>query len=425
MKIAIIGTGIAGNVAAQALHRAHDITVYEAASHIGGHTHTHRIELDGEVQQIDTGFIVFNRRTYPNFVKLLAELGVASHDSSMSFSVRNEGSGLEYNGTSLNTLFAQRTNLLRPSFLRMVREILRFNREAPGLLDGDGDEIALGDYLAEHHYSRRFIDDYLIPMGAAIWSTDPQHMLAFPARFLVRFMHNHGMLTVNDRPVWRVVSGGSARYVEALVAPWRHRIRLNCAVSQVRRLADGVSVSAQGAPTARYDHVFFACHADQALGLLADPSPAEREILGALPFQRNEAVLHTDTSLLPRSRLAWAAWNSHVLPVAGQRVALTYNMNVLQGLTSRHTFCVTLNRSDAIDPARVLKRIAYDHPLFTPQGIAAQQRHHEISGVQRSHYCGAYWRYGFHEDGVISAQHAVQRFEQGHHDAQRDLSRVA
>lgn len=425
MKIAIIGTGIAGNVAAQALHRAHDITVYEAASHVGGHTHTHRIELDGEVQQIDTGFIVFNHRTYPNFVKLLAELGVASHDSSMSFSVRNEGSGLEYNGTSLNTLFAQRTNLLRPSFLRMVREILRFNREAPGLLEGDGDEIALGDYLAEHHYSRRFIDDYLIPMGAAIWSTDPQHMLAFPARFLVRFMHNHGMLTVNDRPVWRVVSGGSARYVEALVAPWRHRIRLNCAVTQVRRLADGVQISAQGAPTARFDHVFFACHADQALGLLADPSPAEREILGALPFQRNEAVLHTDTSLLPRSRLAWAAWNSHVLPVAGQRVALTYNMNVLQGLTSRHTFCVTLNHSDAIDPARVLKRIAYDHPLFTPQGIAAQRRHHEISGVHRTHYCGAYWRYGFHEDGVISAQHAVQRFEQGQHDAQRALSRVA
>jgi len=215
MKIAIIGTGIAGNVAAHLLHRAHEITVYEAAGHIGGHTHTHRIELDGEVQQIDTGFIVFNHRTYPNFVKLLAELGVASHDSAMSFSVRNEGSGLEYNGTSLNSLFAQRTNLLRPSFLRMVREILRFNREAPGLLDGDGDEIALGDYLAGNDYSRRFIDDYLIPMGAAIWSTDPQRMLGFPARFLVRFMHNHGMLTVDDRPVWRVISGGSADQIAA------------------------------------------------------------------------------------------------------------------------------------------------------------------------------------------------------------------
>ena len=425
MKIAIVGTGIAGNVVAHRLHRAHDITVYEAAGHIGGHTHTHRIELDGEVQQVDTGFIVFNHRTYPHFVKLLGELGVASHDSSMSFSVRNERSNLEYNGTTLNTLFAQRRNLVRPSFLRMVSEILRFNREAPQLLEGEGGEIALGDYLAEQHHSRRFIDDYLVPMGAAIWSTDPQRMLKFPARFFVRFMHNHGMLSVNDRPVWRVISGGSARYVERLVAPWRHRVRLNCAVTQVRRLNDGVLVSAHGMPTERFDQVFFACHADQALRLLADPSAAEREILGALPFQRNEAVLHTDTSLLPRRRLAWAAWNYHVLPDAGQRVALTYNMNILQGLNSRHTFCVTLNRSQAIDPRHVLMRLSYDHPMFTPAGVAAQQRHHEISGVRRTHYCGAYWRYGFHEDGVVSALTALQRFEQGAHHAQRDLPRVA
>ena len=425
MKIAIIGTGIAGNVAAHQLHRSHDITVYEAAGHVGGHTHTHRIELDGEVQHVDTGFIVFNRRTYPTFDDLLTQLGVGSHESSMSFSVRNEGSGLEYNGTSLNGLFAQRTNVLRPGFLRMLSEIARFNRAAPRLLEAGGAEIALGDYLAMHGYSRRFRDDYLVPMAAAIWSTDPVRMLGFPARFLVRFMHNHGMLTVNDRPTWRVISGGSARYVERLVAPWRERIRLNCAVRQVRRACDGVWVSAHGAPPARYDHVFFACHADEALRLLADPSPAEREILGALPFQPNEAVLHTDTALLPRRRRAWAAWNYHVLAEAGQRVALTYNMNLLQGLTSRHTFCVTLNRSDAIDPARVLKRIAYRHPVFTPQGVAAQRRHAEISGVGRTHYCGAYWRYGFHEDGVISALQALRHFEQGHHDAQRALSRVA
>jgi len=425
MKIAIIGTGIAGNVAALKLHRSHDITVYEAGGHVGGHTHTHGIELDGEVQHVDTGFIVFNHRTYPHFVQLLADLGVGSHDSAMSFSVRNEHSGLEYNGTSLNSLFAQRRNLVRPSFLRMVGDIVRFNREAPRLLDSEGSEISLGDYLAEHRYSRQFLSDYLIPMGAAIWSTDPQRMLGFPARFLVRFMHNHGMLSVNDRPTWRVVNGGSARYVERLVAPWRHRIRLNCAVTQVRRLNDGVWISAQDAPIERHDHVFFACHADEALRVLADPSRAEREILGALPFQRNQAVLHTDTSLLPRRRLAWAAWNYHVLPEQGQRVALTYNMNILQGLQSRHTFCVTLNRGDSIDPRRVLRRLTYDHPLFTPAGIAAQQRHHEISGVQRTHYCGAYWRYGFHEDGVVSALAAVQRFEETCHDAQRDLPRVA
>lgn len=425
MKIAIVGTGIAGNVAALKLHRSHDITVYEAGGHVGGHTHTHRIELAGEVQHVDTGFIVFNHRTYPHFIQLLTGLGVASHDSAMSFSVRNEHSGLEYNGTSLNSLFAQRRNLVRPSFLRMVGDIVRFNREAPRLLDTEGSEIALSDYLAEHRYSRQFLNDYLVPMGAAIWSTDPQRMLGFPARFLVRFMHNHGMLSVNDRPTWRVISGGSARYVERLVAPWRHRIRLNCAVTQVRRLRDAVWVSTQGGPIERYDHVFFACHADEALRMLADPSPAEREILGALPFQRNEAVLHTDTSLLPRHRLAWAAWNYHVLPEQGQRVALTYNMNILQGLNSRHTFCVTLNRSDSIDPRRVLRRLTYDHPLFTPAGIVAQQRHHEISGVHRTHYCGAYWRYGFHEDGVVSAMVAVQRFEETCHDAQRDLPRVA
>ena len=426
MRIAIIGTGIAGNVAAHALHRDHELTVYEAADHVGGHTHTHRIELEGEVQQIDTGFIVYNHRTYPQFTRLLGELGVASKESSMSFSVRDERSDLEYNGTSLNRLFAQRRNLVRPSFLRMVRDIVRFNREAPTLLDAAVGEITLGDYLVGQRYGAHFVDDYLVPMGAAIWSTDPQRMLAFPARFFVRFLHNHGMLTLNDRPLWRVVAGGSARYVERLVAPWRHRIRLNCAVTQVRRLADGVLVGAQGAPTERYDHVFLACHADQALRLLADPSPAEREILGALPFQGNEAVLHTDTSLLPRRRLAWAAWNSHVLPQHDQRVALTYNMNILQGLCSRHTFCVTLNRSDAIDPRRVLKRLTYHHPLFTPEGVAAQGRHDEISGVRRTHYCGAYWRFGFHEDGVASALQAVQRFEQGlHHHAQRALQRVA
>ena len=425
MRIAIIGSGIAGMTAAYRLNAAHDITVFEASDHFGGHTYTRDIEMAGQHYAVDMGFIVFNDRTYPHFVKLLADLDVASHESSMSFSVRNERSGLEYNGTSLNRLFAQRSNLLRPSFLRMVRDIVRFNGNAPKLLASDGDEITLGDYLAANEYSRHFVDDYLVPMGAAIWSTDPQRMLAFPARFLVRFMHNHGMLSVADRPVWRVITGGSARYVERLVAPWRHRVRLNCAATEVRRKRDGVWVTAGGAGAERYDHVFFACHADEALRLLADPWPAEREILGALPFQRNEAVLHTDTSLLPRRRLAWAAWNYHVLPEHRERVALTYNMNVLQGLRSRHTLCVTLNRADAIDPARVLKRITYHHPLFTPQGIAAQRRHHEISGVARTHYCGAYWRYGFHEDGVVSAQQAVRRFEQGHHDAQRDLPRVA
>ena len=423
MKIAIIGSGISGNVVAHRLHRNHDITVFEAADHCGGHTHTHTVERDGERHEIDTGFIVFNDRTYPNFIALLAELNVESQPSAMSFSVCNEASGLEYNGTTLNTLFAQRRNVLRPSFHRMIRDILRFNREAPALLE-TASHAGLGAYLAEHGYSREFIDDYLVPMGAAIWSTDPARMLEFPARYFVRFFHNHGMLSVNERPQWRAIRGGSARYVEKLVAPFRARIRLNTPVESVRRMPDRVLVKARGAEATRFDHVFFACHSDQALRLIADASELEREVLGAIAYQENEAVLHTDTSLLPRARRAWAAWNYHVLREHGTRVALTYNMNILQSLSSRHTFCVTLNRTQCIDPNKIVRRLVYHHPLYTPAGVAAQQRQREVNGVQRTYFCGAYWRFGFHEDGVVSAHNALQHFEESAY-AQRDLSRVA
>ena len=423
MKIAIIGSGIAGNVAAHRLYKEHEITVYEAGAHVGGHTHTHEIDSHGERYAIDTGFIVFNDWTYPNFIALLSELGVESQASVMSFSVRNEASGLEYNGTTINTLFAQRSNLLRPSFYRMLRDIVRFNREAPALLASSTD-IALGDYLAAHHYSSEFIGDYLVPMGAAIWSTDPARMLAFPARFFVRFFENHGMLSVDARPQWRAIRGGSARYVDKLVAPFRGRIRLNTPVESVRRMRDCVLVKARGAEAQRFEHVFLACHSDQALGLLADATPLERQILGAIPYQENEAVLHTDTSMLPHARRAWAAWNYHVVRESSERVALTYNMNILQSLAARETFCVTLNHSERIAPPKIIKRLVYHHPLFTPAGVAAQKRQHEINGQQRTYFCGAYWRFGFHEDGVVSALDAVEHFEQTAH-AQRDLSRVA
>ncbi len=432
LSIAVVGSGIAGNVAAHRLHAAgHRITVFEADGHVGGHTHTHRIELgDGEVQHVDTGFIVFNDRTYPHFIALLDELGVPSQASSMSFSVRNDARGLEYNGSSLNGLFAQRRNLLRPGFIGMLAEILRFHRVAPAWLQQGGAETPLRELLREHRFGGRFVSDYLVPMGAAIWSTDPALMLDFPARFFVRFLHQHGMLSVDDRPLWRVIRGGSARYVERLTAPWHDRIRLNSPVQRIQRFADGVQVQVRGRRAERFDHVFVACHADQALKLLADPSPAEREVLGAFAYQRNEAVLHTDPSPLPRARRAWAAWNYHVLPGTAPRVALTYNMNVLQGLHSRHTFCVSLNAgAQPIDPRRVLRRIGYAHPLFTTAAVAAQQRHAEVSGAPlthgRTHYCGAYWRYGFHEDGVVSALRALRRFDIARNDEQRDLPRVA
>ena len=423
MKIAIIGSGIAGSVVAHRLHGKHDITVYEAASHVGGHTHTHSVEQAGRRYDVDTGFIVFNDRTYSHFIALLEELGVASQESSMSFSVRNEASGLEYNGTTINTLFAQRRNVLRPSFLGMIRDILRFNREAPALLAERGGELPLSEVLERGRYGRAFIEHYIVPMGAAIWSTDPASMLEFPARFFVRFLHNHGMLTVNDRPVWRTIRGGSARYVEKLTAPFRERIRLDTPVEWMRRLPGGVIVKARGAEALRFDVAFLACHSDQALRLLADPSRIERDVLGAIPYQANEAVLHTDTRLLPKRRLAWAAWNYHVLPQSRGPIALTYNMNILQRLDAPTPFLVTLNRSEAIDPARIIKRITYHHPLFTPASVAAQARQRELNGAGATYYCGAWWRNGFHEDGVVSAQQALAHFEQDH--AQRALRRSA
>lgn len=410
MKIAIIGAGIAGNTLAYKLHPKHDITVFEAGSHVGGHTHTHAIQHEGKQYAVDTGFIVFNDRTYPHFTDLLGELGVQWQPSNMSFSVRCEKSGLEYNGTTLNSLFAQRRNLLRPSFYRMILEILRFNKESLELLP-EGEEITMGDYLAANRYSREFIDYYIIPMGAAVWSTEAGQMMQFPARFFVRFFHHHGMLSVDDRPQWRVIQGGSAQYANALTAGFRQHIRLDTPVASVRRYAESVGVTPAGGDEERYDWVFFACHSDQALSMLADASQKELDILSAIPYQDNEIVLHSDASLLPRRKLAWAAWNYHVTAQQTSRVAVTYNMNILQGLASKQPLLVTLNHSKRIDPAKVIKRLHYSHPQFTRAGAAAQARHGEISGVQRTGYAGAYWRNGFHEDGVWSALTALRQFE--------------
>ncbi len=410
MKIAIIGSGIAGNTIAYHLHQQHDITVFEAESHIGGHTHTHHIQHEGRDMSVDTGFIVFNDRTYPNFIALLEALNVKWRDSSMSFSVRCEKTGLEYNGTTLNSLFAQRLNLFRPSFHQMIRDILRFNKNALELLD-EGSEIQLGEYLKKGGYSQQFIDYYIIPMGSAIWSTDAGQMLAFPARFFVRFFHHHGMLTVNDRPQWRTIVGGSASYVEALTAPFRQSIRLNTPVESVRRLKNSVRIKPRNGEEETFDYVFFACHSDQALRMLKDPSPAEQEILKAIPYQHNTVFLHHDQKMMPKKKLAWAAWNYHVTQPAADRVTVTYDMNILQGLESKEHLLVTLNHTDAIDPAKVIKRIDYMHPLYTLKGAAAQARHAEISGVNRTGYAGAYWRNGFHEDGVVSALAALQHFE--------------
>ena len=425
MKIAIIGTGIAGNLAAYRLSRDHDVTVFEAANRIGGHTNTVNVTHAGRDYAVDTGFIVYNDRTYPNFVALLDELGVDSQRSDMSFSVRNAFTGLEYNGTSLNALFAQRSNLFRPGFHRMIRDILRFNREAKIVLEPEMCDLTLGEFLRERQYSQEFVDDYIIPMGAAIWSAAPRCMYEMSASFFVRFFDNHGFLTVNDRPTWRVIRGGSSNYVDKLVQGHRDRVHLNARVDSVRRLPSHVEVSVRGSDALRFDQVFIACHSDQALAMLSDPSPLERDVLGAIAYQKNEAVLHTDERLMPRSRRAWAAWNYHIRDCEQERVAVTYNMNILQGLGAPEQFCVTLNNSAAIEPSRVLRSIEYSHPIFNRRAAAAQQRHAEINGCRRTYFCGAYWRYGFHEDGVISALRAIEHFEDRSIHEQRDLRRAS
>jgi predicted NAD/FAD-binding protein len=411
MKIAIIGSGIAGLTSAYLLNRRHDIRLFEASDWIGGHTHTLDVEVQGKSYAVDSGFIVFNDWTYPNFIRLLNHLDVGFKPTEMSFSVSDPLSGVEYNGHSLNSLFAQRRNLLSAKFWGMLRDILRFNREA--LADLHNQRIdahtSLGDYLSRKGYGERFIQHYIVPMGAAIWSMSLHDILGFPLQFFVRFFKNHGLLSVSERPQWCVVEGGSSSYVAPLTAPFRQHIRLNCPVLRVERDAKGVTLhSALGAE--RFDKVVFACHSDQALALLAQPSRSEQDILGALPYADNEVVLHTDTRLLPRRRLAWASWNYRLGGPSDRPAAVTYDMNILQGIQSDTTFCISLNQTAAIEPSKILARYTYAHPQYSLAGMAAQARWEELLGANHSYFCGAYWANGFHEDGVVSALRVARKF---------------
>ena len=411
MKIAIIGSGISGLTAAYLLNRQHDISVFEASSWVGGHTHTVDVQVDGRHYAIDTGFIVFNDWTYPNFIELLNQLGVTYQPTEMSFSVCDPVSGVEYNGNTLNSLFAQRRNLLSPPFWGMLRDILRFNREAVDDLQQQriASDLSLGSYLQQRGYGERFIQHYIVPMGAAIWSMSLADMLNFPLQFFLRFFKNHGLLSVTDRPQWQVIKGGSSSYVAPLSASFAERIRLQCPVQRVERDARGVTVHSS-AGSERFDKVVFACHSDQALQLLAEPSATEQQILGALPYADNDVVLHTDTRLLPKRPLAWASWNYRLGGPTSQPAALTYNMNILQGLQSDTTFCVSLNQTAAIDPSKILARYTYAHPQYSLAGVAAQARWEELLGANHSYFCGAYWANGFHEDGVVSGLRVARAF---------------
>jgi predicted NAD/FAD-binding protein len=360
--------------------------------------------LGGRKFAVDTGFIVYNDWTYPNFIALLEELGVSTRPTEMSFSMSDAASGLEYAGSNLNTLFAQRRNLLSPRFMGMIRDILRFNRQAVEDLDAGRIDasMTLGNYLADRGYGQAFREYYLVPMGAAIWSADRAAMLDFPLAFFIRFFRNHGLLSVKNRPQWRVIEGGSREYIKPLTAGFSERMRTRTPVTGIRRdvIEGGVELTLEDGSTERFDHVVLACHSDQALALLRDPSVAERDILGAIPYQKNDVVLHTDVRMLPRERRAWSSWNYQLSP-GEQRPTLTYNMNILQGLNAPDTFCVTLNNTQAINPHKILGRFDYDHPVFTLEGMRAQERWDEINGTN-TWFCGAYWRNGFHEDGVVS-----------------------
>lgn len=402
MRIAVVGSGIAGLASAWLLSRKHEVTLFEANSYFGGHTHTHEVEQAGQRYRIDSGFIVHNPTHYPLLTQMLAQLGVASQPTTMSFSVHSEASGLEYNAATLDTLFCQRRNLLSPRFLGMVRDLVRFYREAPTLLLRRDDMTTLGDYLQQHGYGAAFRDEHLIPMASALWSSPATQILQFPARYLVQFMANHQMLQISGRPPWRVVRGGSSTYVAALRAHWSVTERLNCAVRAITRHASGVDVES-GAGTEHFDQIVLACHSDQALLLLRDASEREQSILGAMAYQANDTVLHTDASVLPRQRKAWAAWNAWLPRDPDAACTVSYCMNLLQGIASPEPFVVTLNRSEAIDPAKVLARMRYHHPVYTRASVQAQARKPEIQGWRRTWYAGAYWGWGFHEDGLRSA----------------------
>jgi len=411
-KIAIIGTGVAGCAAAYYLNKDHDITVFEANGYIGGHVNTIDVNDDGNKLSIDTGFIVFNDKTYPNFLSLMDEIGQQSQDSVMSFSVVNKLKNLEYSGSTVNGLFSQRRNIFSLSFLNMIKDILRFNRTKSNQFESLG-SLSLKDFLRKNNYSMQFAEDYLLPMASSIWSAEQKEILSMPIKFLHNFFHNHGLLQIKNRPQWKVIQGGSREYIRKLSATYLEKINLNTKVQSIERNEESVTIGAADRGISEdFDYVFIATHSDQAMAMLKNPSQCEEEVLSAIKYQENEAILHTDISLMPSRKRAWAAWNYHLGETSKTRVNLTYSMNILQNLKSDTQYFVTLNSSDIIKPECIIRDFKYHHPVFDSDAILAQQRHKEINSGNRTFFCGAYWRNGFHEDGLVSAQKAVSHFKE-------------
>ncbi|MEW6999256.1 NAD(P)/FAD-dependent oxidoreductase [Colwelliaceae bacterium BS250] len=412
-KIAVIGSGISGLTSAYLLSQKHHVSVFEKNDYIGGHTATVDVEYAGENHVIDTGFIVFNEATYPNFLKLLDNIGIAKQATEMSFSVHNCQTGLEYNGHNIDTLFAQRRNIFRPKFWSLIAQIVRFNKACKLAYEQDDYDVklTLGDFLQANNFDQYFAEHYILPMGAAIWSSSLDQMQEFQFKFFVQFFHNHGLLNIADRPQWFVIPNGSRSYISPLTQAFHQRIYLNSHISQVTRDNDAVQLHFKDGSLQTFDEVVFACHSDQTLALLHDATTDEQQILGGIAYSENEVVLHTDLNLLPKRRKAWASWNYQLSANRSKPASVTYNMNILQGLQSEHTFCVTLNQSEDIAPDKVLRKFTYHHPVFNLQTLQAQQHRQLICGKNNTHFAGAYWYNGFHEDGVRSAVDVGARFD--------------
>ena len=413
MKIGVIGTGISSLVASYCLCNDHELSIFDSGNYIGGHTNTIDVQYEGESHQVDSGFIVFNEPNYPHFCNLMKRLGVAWQPTEMSFSVRCDLSNLEYNGTGINRLFAQRRNILKPRFLKMISDILRFGKQASTILATASDQLTVQEYVDREKYSESFTNHYLIPLGASLWSCPAESFRKFPIRFVVEFLDNHCMLQIGGRPIWRVIQGGSKQYIPAITKQFKERIRLNARVKSVKRFPDHVELILHDGRRESFDQVIIGCHADTALAMLSDPTPTERELLSAFPYQFNQAILHADTSVLPKRKLAWASWNYRLNKNSGHQATVTYNMNRLQSLKSNHTFCVTLNDDTGIDPTKIIRRIDYHHPIYTANRSTAQKRHPEVIMQNRTSFCGAYWGYGFHEDGVKSGLAVANAFGGG------------
>ena len=409
MRIAIIGTGVSGLLVARLMASRHDVRVFEANGYLGGHARMEQVEIAGRHCAVDTGFMVFNESTYPNFCQLLRLLKVPAQNTDMSFSVRCARSGLEYQGSSLNGLFAQRSNLLNPRFYGMLRDIVRFNRQAEEIL-AQPSTISLGAYLKEQKYSTAFIEHYLLPMSAAIWSCPPHQVLQFPLFFLVRFLSNHGLLQLRNRPQWKTIIGGSQEYIRPLMQPLQNHIHLNCPIVSVRRNSENVLIQSSDGREESFDYVIMALHADQALAVLRDSDALESEILTSFPYHENEAVLHTDHTVLPKRRRSWASWNYHLGTDVNRPVSVTYDLGRLQRLDLAKPILLTLNPTESIRPDCILKQIKFQHPAYDTTSIAAQQRRLECQGTRRTFFCGAYWGNGFHEDGVNSALSIAEFF---------------